>query len=546
MLISFDSAESTQDQPSLHIVKIQKADVSQLENTVMDIPGAVEFVNTDDELLEAVQHEPDNNIETAWETCDNIPHASSNPTERNAEPSCMTEHRTAIETISMAVSEELVHLLKQSQNSDAIDRICNTTDDFENQSPNTSQKRVPSEDVYLQKSTKKNASTEMKFRCFNINWNKIGDHLMDRLKVLQEFKNNSPDVFPPASIRITRTEVSTLTNAVIDQLRMIDSQIRAETMETVSRQIIEKFPAMDYTDDDGFGAGQGYVELKYKMINRNNYLNRFQNGQASTSNAVTSLKKKRNARAGTLKEYWVNSSNQCDKCIQSKLARDEPNLLSNEVLLQSQAYVRFKLDEKIDTAKMVSQFTVLRRRLLLNFHFEKATGVNVSNFRRYFVSKKQKIIQYSLTCKPNLHLKESSSDYEILQFLCSLVGENFSEIIIQKEIGTRIDDIIIGSAGPVLVAVDIGNSKTVFYVYANEARLSEGTCDVITAMEDLFTIHFVHNFMYVKPISKFLELLQEYFLKIITFVASKSTASRVGQRQRVVRKVISALSNSVA
>lgn len=82
-----------------------------------------------------------------------------------------------------------------------------------------------------------------------------------------------------------------------------------------------------------------------------------------------------------------------------------------------------------------------------------------------------------------------------------------------------------------------------YYVFAERTRLSEGTTDIVTALQDVMTVHFVHNFMYMKCVSKFLELIQEYFLKIITLSGSKSNAVRVGQRQRVVKKVITALSN---
>lgn len=440
--------DSTLDQSSLPIVTVprivsvvSKADVSQPCNTVMNTTEmiAVQFMNTDDELLVDVQDEPApntllENVESSRETSDDISDALPNATDLPGEPTCMTEQQNVPVTVSTGMSEEIVQPPKQNQDIEMIDQDSSATGDIENQSPNLNQKRSPSDGILLHKSTKKHASTEMKFRCFTVNWNKISDHLLDRLRALQEFKNTNPNVFTPASIRVTKTEVTALTNAVVEQLRMIDTQIRAETMETVARQILEKFPAMDYTDDDGFGAGQGYVDLKYKMINRNNYLNRFKNAQASCSNNAATLKKKRNARAGTLKEYWEKSSKQCDKSMQSILVRDEPNLLSNEFLLESQAYIRFKLDEKIDTAKMISQLPVLRRRVLLLFHFEKATGVKVGEFQRYFSAKRGKIIQYSLACKPNLHLNESSSDSDVLQFLCSLVGETFSELIIHKEV----------------------------------------------------------------------------------------------------------------
>lgn len=411
----------------------------------------------------------------------------------------------------------------------------------ENQSPNSSEKRNHVDCVNIQRSKKKHASTEMKFLLFTVNWAKISDHVMVRLHAMQDFRNANPSSAIPAPLRITKKEITTLTTGVVDQLRMIDTEIGAVVMETVSRSILQKFPGLESTDDDGFGAGQGHIELKYKMINRNNYLNRFKTEITSTT--ATSLKKNRNARAGTIKEYWTISSSQCNKEILSKLSRDEPNLLTDEFLSESQAYTRFRLDDKIDTASMVSKLPVLRRRKLLNFHFEKATGKNVNIFQKYFTSKRDKIAAYSLTCKPNLHLSEKASDIDILSFLCSLVGENFKDLVHIKEIGTRVDDITISSPGPSLVAVDIGNNKSVFYVYANETRLSEGACDIISAMEDLFVVHFVHNFMYQNATSKFLELLQEYFFKIITLVGSKSTATRVGQRQRIVRKIISALSN---
>ncbi|XP_021701998.1 uncharacterized protein LOC110676863 [Aedes aegypti] len=496
---------------------------------------AVQFLNTEDELLaDAVvdtQDEPKlstvpnaHNVDRPSE--DAIIHDPLNNTP------CEQQQNEEDSNPSTAIENCGEHSIK-----------CSASDDVENLSPNSSMKRNLPDGTKLLKSSKKHASTEMKFRCFNINWEKISDNILDRLRALDDFKKANPGVYTPPSVRIAKTEITTLTNAIVDQLRTIDNQIRADIMETVARQVFNKFPALDYTDDDGFGAGQGYIEMKYKMINRNNYLNRFKSAQAPTANIDISLKKKRNARAGTLKEYWEKSSNKCDNTLISILTRDETQLLTDDFLVQTQSFVRYKLDEKVATGKMIAQLPVLRRRSLLTFHFEKATGVKIADLRRYFTSKRDKIIRFSLTCKTDLHLNNLSSDRDILEFLCSLVGENFGDLIVHKEVGTRIEDIAVDTSGPVLVAVDVGNGRTVIYVYANGIRVSEGASDVIAAMEDLFMIHFVHNFMYVKALSKFLELIQEYFLKIITFVASKSAASRVGQRQRKVRKVISALAS---
>lgn len=89
----------------------------------------------------------------------------------------------------------------------------------------------------------------------------------------------------------------------------------------------------------------------------------------------------------------------------------------------------------------------------------------------------------------------------------------------------------------------MGNDRTMYYVYAEQTRLSEGTEDIIDAIQDLMSIHYVHNFVYLKEASKFLELVQQYLLKIMPSKGSKSTANRVGPIQRVVKKVIETLSS---
>ena len=89
----------------------------------------------------------------------------------------------------------------------------------------------------------------------------------------------------------------------------------------------------------------------------------------------------------------------------------------------------------------------------------------------------------------------------------------------------------------------MGNDKAMYYVYAEQTRLSEGTEDIVGGIQDLMSVHYVHNFVYLKEASKFLELVQQYFLKIIPSKGSKSTANRVGPVQRVVKKAIETLSS---
>ncbi|XP_065073087.1 uncharacterized protein LOC135697400 [Ochlerotatus camptorhynchus] len=409
----------------------------------------------------------------------------------------------------------------------------------ENQSPNTTMKRIHEDRTGLQ-IAKKQASNDMKFRSFEIKWKKLSDNTLSRLEGLQEFKLKNASDQIPRELRLKKLEMSGLINCIVDQLRTIDTFIRADTMETVAKNILQKFPCLEIYDDDGFTDGLSYVVIKHKLINRNSYLNRFKDASVLPA---TPNKKTRNIRAGTSKEYWSKTSIECTKEILSKLRRDEPSLLTTELLESSQAFVRHRLDGNQDLKPMLLEMPVLRRRKLLFYHFKKATGVDIDTLQKYFSLKRNKVVEYSAVLQKPVKLSDTCSDVDIFKFLASMVGENLDDLVLKKEVGTRIDDINEKSAGPVIIAIDMGNTNHMYYIYAEHTRVSEGTNNFICAVQDLMCVHYVHNFMYLKEASKFLELIQQYFLKIIPCKGSKSTATKVGQIQRVVKKVIVELSS---
>ncbi|XP_058821720.1 uncharacterized protein LOC131683615 isoform X2 [Topomyia yanbarensis] len=418
-------------------------------------------------------------------------------------------------------------------------------EDVENCSPNIVVERGPHE-VKLLKSSKKFASSELKFQSFQINWNKISDNIHIRLQDLQKFRSENPNKCAPRSLQLSKTEWSGITSSVVDQLRAIDTEIQASVMEKVAKDIFEKYPCLIILDDDGYDTGIGYGWIKQKMLNRNSYLNRFKNESDESVPTKIDVRQNRNVRAGTNKEYWEKSSKECTKYILSTLARNEPELLTPEFLKASQSYVRYLFDDDKQLKDVLTDFPVLRRKCILNYHFECATGASVKYLEHYFTTKRSKLIDYSKTNRKFTHLDTTASDVDIFRFLCSLLGEKLDDVIILKEIGTKIDGISTDCSGPVLVAIDCGNDKKVYYVFAEQVRLSEGTENVIEAVSDLLCVHYVHNFMYMRQISKFLEFIQQYFFKILPITGSKSNATRKGQQQRVVKKVIKAISEYCA
>lgn len=430
--------------------------------------------------------------------------------------------------------EEPLAEVSSVSNDEAIDRSSND----ENKSPNAPVKRCIQDQTGF-RVTKRHVSNDMKFRSFQIKWDKLSDNTLSKLNTLQDYTMRHPSTSIPKPMRLTKQERCGLVNCIVDQLRVIDTFINADTMESVAKDILRKYPCLEMVDDDGYGDGLSYIVLKHKLINHNSYLNRFKDLNAPP---IIQTKKSRNARAGTSKEYWAKSATECAKDILAKLRRDEPSLLSDECLEASQGFIRRRLDDHRDLKTLLSELPVLRRRKLLYYHFKQATGTDIEILQKFFSQKRVKIIEYSaIAIKPG-KLPESCSDADIFQFLASMVGENLNALVLKKEVGTRMEDINHVATGPILIAIDMGNAKTMYYVYADQTRLSEGTADFVGAIQDLMSVHYVHNFVYMKEASKFLELIQQYLLKIIPSKGSKSTANRVGPIQRVVKKAIESLS----
>ncbi|XP_055589099.1 uncharacterized protein LOC129741400 [Uranotaenia lowii] len=401
------------------------------------------------------------------------------------------------------------------------------------------QKRKIANDLVIEKSTKRHATTDMKFNCFEINWNKISDCVLHKLNAWQEFKNTNPRQKAPANLKLTKADKCSMVNAIIDQLRMISVVIHFETFEKVSKQIINKYSCLDEYDESGLATGKGYVSFKNKLIDRNGYLNRFKTSLDTGSKPVNS-KIKRNVQAGTLQEYWLTTSKECSKEIFSNLMRNEPELLTDNFLEESQSFVRYLMDSTpiIDT---INKFPVLRRHAMLSFHFMKATGVDGNSMAVNFPAGKDCAIKYSQTLKSSVRLGQTATDYETLHFLCNQLGEKLENIILRKEIGTRLDTLTFDSGSPLLVEIDLGQGQSMFYVFAEQTQLTEGCSDILVAMSELIMSHYTYNFMYSNQASKFLEFIQIYFFKINPLFGSKSTARRINRQQRMVMKIIEKL-----
>ncbi|XP_055586651.1 uncharacterized protein LOC129739249 isoform X2 [Uranotaenia lowii] len=393
----------------------------------------------------------------------------------------------------------------------------------------------------LVKSNKRSA-TDMKFESFRINWDKISDNLLLRLEKMQCYENEHPDCHNfPIDIDFSNSFMCELANQLVDQLVLIDLHVPASVQDFVAKEVYSKYPCLHFRDDDGFKTPEGHQVLKRKMINRVSYKKRY---SGNKTEQLPKRRKHRIVRSGTIENYWQEKSSSCEPQLYSLLLRDEPNVTDEWFLQKSQPFVRYIFSNEENIAENLKKFPIIRRRKMLSFHFEKCTGIALDTLGKYYSEKKHKIIDYSLRNKKK-NLNANSTDFEIFEYLAALVDEDFKDLMSYQKLGTCIEEIRLDGPDPMLAHVDLGNNSSIYYVFAEELRLSEGTDDIVTAVSDLMAVHFVHNFVYRKQCSKFLELIQQYLLKIYTKKGGKSQAVRKGTIQCKVAKVIESISRHV-
>ncbi|XP_055601684.1 uncharacterized protein LOC129750705 [Uranotaenia lowii] len=357
-------------------------------------------------------------------------------------------------------------------------------------------------------SNKKHAESDFKFRNFRISWNEMNSTLKHHLLDMETFRKEFPSTVMPHSLRMTKFLWCSLMHPLVEQVRAIDVNASASVMEDIAKEIIRAYPSLDLSDDDGFGAGQGWIYIKRKLITRSSYRKRIRESNQPTVSSKQNCKN-RNVKAGTTEEYWKITSKECSPSMLSVLKQDNDCNITNEFLKVSQPYVRYIFDTSTNLNLTLNELPVLRRRKLLMFHFEESTGVDPECLQMYFNSKKHKIIEFSRTHR-KYKLEENASDMDVFKFFAQFLGEDFNQLVIQNPIGTQLNDVIIPSSGPLLMAFDLDDSQ-MYYVFANQARLTEGTVDAKQAICDLVMVHYVHNFMYMKESSKFMEFIQQYF-----------------------------------
>lgn len=381
------------------------------------------------------------------------------------------------------------------------------------------QNRVPR----IQQSIKHDLSAPLKLANFQINWKILPSDVMHQLQGHE----------PSAGYRgISETNYNRLVDHVTAQLRTITTKIPFSIFKKHALKITTEYSVLRDYNDDGDVIGDGSNSLADKLRNHNSYLNRTRRTEKQTTHNKGCSN--RQCKAGIREEYYKSGKTYCSKEHLMLLSRNNPESmqLNDEVLTSTEAFIRYKIDSSMTIEKLCQEIPMIRRNELLNYHFFKGTGVDAETFTTNFAKKRTKLIKVAKVYKKSLNITSSASDLEILEGVAKLLHEDFSCLI--HELENTDENLHLDDVFPSII---IRNDQ--FFIYADHELVTTGVNTIIRAVQQLLVVYFVYFFKYPKQISKTLEFLQMYLLKIYPEHGTRSMATIVGGQQRMVASLIS-------
>lgn len=377
----------------------------------------------------------------------------------------------------------------------------------------------------IQRPAKINASVAMQFTRFDVNWKAIPSDILTQLECPDEDCNFSG---------LSETGYNRLVDQVVGQLRVIATRIPATVFRQVASKITTKYSILLDIDDEGTVVGDGSGSLAEKMRNHNSYLNRSYKPGMKLKHKL-GKHPSRQCWAGVKEDYYASGEPNVCKDSLMKLTRGE--ITQNDVITKTVKYIRYKIDNSETLKQLIIDLPVLRKTEVLDYHFEMATGVKPETFEKNFKLKRNKLIEISKTYRDkSIHIKDDN-ELQYFTSISKMLKEDFSTIIFFFEQGHPIENLNIAHPFPVLAAFDRGDA-TIYYVHAEGTVLTNGCGSIVTAIQSLFEIYYIYFFHYPKELSKTLEFLQIFLLRIVPDKGTRSTATIVAKQQRLVRGLL--------
>lgn len=383
---------------------------------------------------------------------------------------------------------------KAEEELDASDLLLESTQETGNSSKNDNSL------IKMQtKTTKeKHGSSEMyNLANFRVDWNAISRDIVEELHKCHEKKMN-----------LNNNVYNRLTSQIVEQIREVSTVISSKVFGKVAFSASKKFPILQDTDGVGNLIGEGSFSFAEKLRAHNNYIQRVLRGKQTTTQKVPKGK----SFAGVDSNYLKSGNCICDKNDIAALQRSSCENVDEELLERTRSFIRFKLDNT-SVVTLVKDLPIIRSNKLLSHHFKAATNIDPSNFNKTFIETRDKLIK--ATKKSRKHKDaESYSDTEVFVRISEYLREDFENMFKTFEEGTTLDQVETNNPYPTILAFDEGDQTMAYYIQTDNAIVSEKVGTIVEAAQLCIMIYFIYFMKYPENLSKTLEFLQIYLLKI--------------------------------
>uniref|UniRef100_A0A8D8AWB9 (northern house mosquito) hypothetical protein n=1 Tax=Culex pipiens TaxID=7175 RepID=A0A8D8AWB9_CULPI len=342
---------------------------------------------------------------------------------------------------------------------------------------------------------KNDASVVYQLATFKVDWNAISDDILQQLVECNKNKLN-----------LQQNTYNRLTIQIVEQIRKISSKIPFKLFSRVALLATKKYPILQDTDDDGNLIGEGSLSFADKMRQSNNYIERVLRTKKTPSVP------KGKSIAGVDISYQKSGNSFCSKNDLAALKRSSSNNLSEELLNSTSSFIRYKLDNT-ELKTLVKELPIIRSSKLLNYHFIAATQIDPSIFTTHFTEKREKLIKVT---RKNRKQRESETltDTEVFIRISNYLNEKFESMFMTFQEGTTLEEVKTNNMYPTILAFDEGDNNNSYYIQTDNTIVSQKVETIVNAVKLCLIVYFVYYLKYPVNLSKTLEFLQLYLLKL--------------------------------
>lgn len=222
--------------------------------------------------------------------------------------------------------------------------------------------------------------------------------------------------------------ITAVVNMVVSEMREIRKDISSKVFKIIALKIIKKYPIFRDEDDNGKIFGDGAHTLFFKLLDRNNYLNRAPKAEYSLIHELPKRRRlSRNLQVGCTTWQPEQHNNDLETIEKQKILLKGLSPGDNsfyEYLENTYTLQRLDINKGIPIKKLLLEWPAIFLREGLLWHYKKLTGQESIQLIHNILEKKTRFMQKFSNIQP-----EHGDVYTTLKIISSHFKEKMADFI---------------------------------------------------------------------------------------------------------------------